>query len=112
MGISDAVPKKRGPKTDVLEALVKRIDGLEKRLKDEGKAVDEGSENAKSSIENDDYGDTQPLRPTIDTDALDEIAVYSPTPTPVRYVNSALVAASEQAEPLPCHDGFPTVVIF
>ena len=31
----DAVPKKRGPKTDVLEALVKRIDGLEKKLADE-----------------------------------------------------------------------------
>lgn len=28
----DAVPKKRGPKTDVLEALLKRVDGLEKRL--------------------------------------------------------------------------------
>lgn len=32
---SDAVPKKRGPKTDVLEALLKRVDGLEKRLQDE-----------------------------------------------------------------------------
>ncbi|KXG52273.1 Transcription factor [Penicillium griseofulvum] len=31
----DAVPKKRGPKTDVLEALLKRVDGLEKRLHDE-----------------------------------------------------------------------------
>ncbi|KAL2816107.1 type I 3-dehydroquinase-domain-containing protein [Aspergillus granulosus] len=31
----DAVPKKRGPKTDVLEALLKRVDGLEKRLQDE-----------------------------------------------------------------------------
>jgi hypothetical protein len=30
----DAVPKKRGPKTDVLEALLKRVDGLEARLKE------------------------------------------------------------------------------
>lgn len=30
----DAVPKKRGPKTDVLEALLERVDGLEKRLQD------------------------------------------------------------------------------
>ncbi|KAA8899192.1 putative fungal-specific transcription factor [Sphaerosporella brunnea] len=30
--IYDAVPKKRGPKTEVLEELLKRIDGLEKRL--------------------------------------------------------------------------------
>ncbi|KAG6019198.1 hypothetical protein E4U40_007295 [Claviceps sp. LM458 group G5] len=28
----DAVPKKRGPKTDVLEALLKRVDGLEAKL--------------------------------------------------------------------------------
>lgn len=32
---ADAIPKKRGPKTDVLEALLKRVDGLEKRLQDE-----------------------------------------------------------------------------
>ncbi|KAM3420869.1 hypothetical protein BST61_g4108 [Cercospora zeina] len=35
--IYDAIPKKRGPKTDVLEALLKRVNGLEKRLKDEQK---------------------------------------------------------------------------
>lgn len=35
---ADAIPKKRGPKTDVLEALLKRVDGLEQRLKDEKKA--------------------------------------------------------------------------
>ncbi|KAL4978134.1 type I 3-dehydroquinase-domain-containing protein [Aspergillus desertorum] len=34
--LKDAVPKKRGPKTDVLEALLKRVDGLEKRLQDDG----------------------------------------------------------------------------
>jgi hypothetical protein len=34
------VPKKRGPKTDVLEALLKRVDGLEKRLHTEGKSDD------------------------------------------------------------------------
>lgn len=32
--ITDAVPKKRGPKTDVLEALLKRVDGLEAKLKE------------------------------------------------------------------------------
>jgi hypothetical protein len=36
--LPDAVPKKRGPKTDVLEALLKRVDGLEKRLHSEGKS--------------------------------------------------------------------------
>jgi len=38
--LADAVPKKRGPKTDVLEALLKRVDGLEKRLVSEGKSED------------------------------------------------------------------------
>lgn len=28
------MPKKRGPKTDVLEALLKRVDGLEAKLKE------------------------------------------------------------------------------
>lgn len=30
---SDATPKKRGPKSDILEALIRRIDGLEQRLR-------------------------------------------------------------------------------
>jgi hypothetical protein len=34
------VPKKRGPKTDVLEALLKRVDGLEKRIHTEVKSDD------------------------------------------------------------------------
>lgn len=36
---TDAQPKKRGPKTDVLEALLKRVNGLEKRLKEENKST-------------------------------------------------------------------------
>lgn len=35
----DAVPKKRGPKTDVLETLLKRVDGLEKRVRGENSSV-------------------------------------------------------------------------
>ncbi|UZP35886.1 hypothetical protein NXS19_003702 [Fusarium pseudograminearum] len=34
--VYDAVPKKRGPKTDVLEALLKRVDGLEAKLREKG----------------------------------------------------------------------------
>ncbi|KAK4237422.1 nitrogen assimilation transcription factor nit-4 [Achaetomium macrosporum] len=45
--IYDAVPKKRGPKTDVLEALLRRVDGLEARLKDTKAGPDtSSSENA------------------------------------------------------------------
>ena len=36
--IYDAIPKKRGPKTDVLEALLKRVDGLEKKLQDKNES--------------------------------------------------------------------------
>lgn len=45
---ADAVPKKRGPKTDVLEALLKRVDGLEARLKEQKTSGTEssGSQNA------------------------------------------------------------------
>ncbi|KAJ5238609.1 hypothetical protein N7468_003228 [Penicillium chermesinum] len=41
--VYDAVPKKRGPKTDVLEALLKRVDGLEKRLQDENNPISPAS---------------------------------------------------------------------
>ena len=48
---TDAVPKKRGPKTDVLEALLKRVNGLEKRLKDEKKpGSPDGIDNPSSTI--------------------------------------------------------------
>ena len=35
----DAVPKKRGPKTEVLESLLKRVDELEKKLPHEKKSA-------------------------------------------------------------------------
>ena len=47
--MTDAVPKKRGPKTDVLEALLKRVNGLEERLKDEKKTDLEGLEGGEAS---------------------------------------------------------------
>lgn len=45
---ADAIPKKRGPKTDVLEALLKRVDGLEKRLQDEKRASKDDADDAES----------------------------------------------------------------
>jgi hypothetical protein len=50
------VPKKRGPKTDVLEALLKRVDGLEKRLHSEGKS--DVLPDAESSTSQDTNGDS------------------------------------------------------
>jgi hypothetical protein len=76
------VPKKRGPKTDVLEALLKRVDGLERRLKDEKKSHspnDEGGSGPDRDLPN---GDSKPKRPQLDTENVaSEEAVYSPTPT-------------------------------
>lgn len=46
----DAVPKKRGPKTDVLEALLKRVDGLEARLKE--KKTDPETPTSESAVDN------------------------------------------------------------
>lgn len=62
----DAVPKKRGPKTDVLEALLKRVDGLEAKLKE--KNAEDGTEpTAESSeaqtIESEDAGSAEASEP-------------------------------------------------
>lgn len=54
MSSTDAVPKKRGPKTDILDALLKRVDGLEQRLKDqkqpETSPTDPGSDGAEELL--------------------------------------------------------------
>ncbi|TGO78989.1 hypothetical protein BELL_0047g00120 [Botrytis elliptica] len=86
-----AVPKKRGPKTDVLEALLKRVDGLERKLRDEkksnspnndGSASGSGSGSGGGEVESP-HEDTKPKRPHLETTSsniADESAVYSPTP--------------------------------
>lgn len=86
--IYDAVPKKRGPKTDVLEALLKRVDGLEKRLKDEKKSSSPSNEGGSTTDKASSNGDSststkaKPKRPQLDTEILaSETAVYSPTTT-------------------------------
>ncbi|OAQ65789.2 fungal specific transcription factor [Pochonia chlamydosporia 170] len=61
--IYDAVPKKRGPKTDVLEALLKRVDGLEAKLKEKN-AEGESSKLGESALtEADDDDDTDAGEP-------------------------------------------------
>lgn len=60
---TDAVPKKRGPKTDVLEALLKRVDGLEAKLKEKN-AEGESSKLGESALtEVDDDDDTDAGEP-------------------------------------------------
>lgn len=51
--VPDAIPKKRGPKTDVLEALLRRVDGLEQKLK-EKKAEPVASSSKKKAQDADD----------------------------------------------------------
>lgn len=73
----DAIPKKRGPKTDVLESLLKRVDGLERRLQDENKPDPESKEAA--TIKNDDTNiETVPGgQSSMDNPAL-ESTLFSP----------------------------------
>lgn len=78
------MPKKRGPKTDVLEALLKRVDGLERRLKDEKKSQspnNDGSSGLDPEKDSPDSNDSKLKRPQLDTNLLpNESAVYSPEP--------------------------------
>ncbi|KAI0137929.1 hypothetical protein F4776DRAFT_93970 [Hypoxylon sp. NC0597] len=93
--IYDAVPKKRGPKTDVLEALLKRVDGLEAQLKDHRKgdvspsienpsriSTEETSPNI-GPIAADPASEPKTKRPALDTTRSTELstesAIYSPS---------------------------------
>ncbi|KAI2618153.1 hypothetical protein GGR54DRAFT_186471 [Hypoxylon sp. NC1633] len=91
--IYDAVPKKRGPKTDVLEALLKRVDGLEAQLKDHRTAdassspeslprITAGESNARPALDRS-ASEPKPKRPVLDTtrtaEADVESTVYSPS---------------------------------
>jgi hypothetical protein len=65
----------------VLEALLKRVDGLERRLKDEKKSHSPNGEVGSVTAEESVDGDSKPKRPQLDTTNIaDETAVYSPTP--------------------------------
>lgn len=103
------MPKKRGPKTDVLEALLKRVDGLEAKLKEKkdqpttmstekatvASATASGSapavvpEKQPPSSVGSSSDDTievkqQPLQPVLDTAHTIEVpesAVYTPSPS-------------------------------
>jgi hypothetical protein len=70
----------------VLEALLKRVDGLERRLKDEKKnnASQSPVDDSGHGVDDGTNGDTTLQRPQLDTNLAnlnEESAVYSPTPT-------------------------------
>ncbi|KAH9900227.1 fungal-specific transcription factor domain-containing protein [Xylariomycetidae sp. FL2044] len=116
--IYDAVPKKRGPKTDVLEALLKRVDGLEAQLKDQKKpdlssptaeeplsaAAEDTISNAESSTTNattvsaNASSEPKAKRPALDTARAaaetTDSALYTPTvvsePSPIVNLDALL----------------------
>ncbi|KAI1810536.1 hypothetical protein GGS20DRAFT_174910 [Poronia punctata] len=101
--VYDAVPKKRGPKTDVLEALLKRVDGLEAQLKAKKKSTGDSptteqaaapkAEGVDNSIKpavprlslpySEDNAEPRPKRAALDSpggaDAGSDSIIYSPT---------------------------------
>lgn len=85
------MPKKRGPKTDVLEALLKRVDGLEAKLKEKNADSPTTPSTPDASLESptsgatpaESEGDRQPKRPALDTNRAtdgNEPALFSPAP--------------------------------
>jgi hypothetical protein len=93
--IYDAVPKKRGPKTDVLEALLKRVDGLEAKLKEKNAEeaspttpvlpVDSSS-TAAPETQSPVTGEPGAKRTNTDADSSPsgDVALYSPGPSSAR----------------------------
>lgn len=76
---TDAVPKKRGPKTDVLEALLKRVDGLEKRLQDEKNPISPTSPDPNSDDLS--LGGQSARRNTIDASSFKQYTPSASRPT-------------------------------
>lgn len=100
--VYDAVPKKRGPKTDVLEALLKRVDGLEAKLKEKGtepetptsestteSAIDQLLESSTSGAKGDGTADVSVGDKTPRIGAAAEPAVFPPT-KPAREANATV----------------------
>ncbi len=87
------MPKKRGPKTDVLEALLKRVDGLEQRLKDQKNGDPSSASDAKPPTADDAVLAVEPIAPPLESSPkspvinakqesdADNVALFTPAPT-------------------------------
>ncbi|KAM0457706.1 hypothetical protein ACHAPV_006601 [Trichoderma viride] len=71
--VYDAVPKKRGPKTDVLEALLKRVDGLEAKLKEKN-AESEQPSSSESTTQEPQAAESATKRQPAERDAAEPVA--------------------------------------
>lgn len=76
---TDAVPKKRGPKTEVLEELLKRVSGLEKQLQQE---KDTRSDSGSPGGTNDDMGAGDMTMDETETSTPNEYTSPTPLLTP------------------------------
>lgn len=70
----DAVPKKRGPKTDVLEALLKRVDGLEAKLKEKNAESEQPPSSSESTTQEPPAAETSTKRQPAERDAAEPVA--------------------------------------
>ncbi|KAI3318033.1 hypothetical protein HD806DRAFT_513491 [Xylariaceae sp. AK1471] len=108
--VYDAVPKKRGPKTDVLEALLKRVDGLEAQLKDKKKPSDsspttEESLPAKAETADDNAeplaSDSTPPSSTATSEPRPKRAALDTSRIPESGSDSVLYSPARTSEPSP-----------
>lgn len=70
----DAVPKKRGPKTDVLEALLKRVDGLEAKLKEKNAESEQPPSSSESTAQEPPAAESSTKRQPAERDAAEPVA--------------------------------------
>lgn len=70
----DAVPKKRGPKTDVLEALLKRVDGLEAKLKEKNAEDDQPSSSTTTTRQEPTTSEPSTKRQLAERDIIEPVA--------------------------------------
>ncbi|EME44748.1 hypothetical protein DOTSEDRAFT_72262 [Dothistroma septosporum NZE10] len=93
--VYDAMPKKRGPKTDVLESLLKRVNGLEKQLKEGQKP------NSASPEEDDSFAPKRGNRGSNDKRHSENVA-HSVSPGPQEIVEARhSCTAAAHIEPPP-----------
>lgn len=104
----DAIPKKRGPKTDVLEALLKRVDGLEKKLQDGKRPLSPSNEDSAIEQTDDNPGtgkEKKKKSPKIDATSTPSIST-SATRAEQISVSSAIKDSFEISHEV-YHDPFP-----
>ena len=84
---SDAIPKKRGPKTDVLESLLKRVDGLEAQLREKNEQTSPTAAESTAQPPTKDDDSTEPAQKRIAVEisipptAAEPTTIAPPAPT-------------------------------